>query len=120
MTTHGGSCHCGNIQFEIDADVDVATRCNCSFCRRRGALLHGVAPENFRLLKGVFGSPNGVSKYGSELFDHYFCPNCGIQCFTQRKGEGEYDPKVILNLGCFDPTLSEKVEVNYFDGASLL
>ena len=34
-----GSCHCGNTQFEVtEAPTDV-TRCTCSLCSKRGALV---------------------------------------------------------------------------------
>ena len=47
--TYQGSCHCGQVGFEIDAELDHVRVCDCSICRRRGALLHRVERENFRL-----------------------------------------------------------------------
>ena len=37
--THAGSCHCGRIAFTLHGEVGRAIDCNCSMCRRRGALL---------------------------------------------------------------------------------
>ena len=50
MQTHRGSCHCGRITFEFDGEVGVAIECNCSICRRKGALWYGTDDAHFRLL----------------------------------------------------------------------
>jgi hypothetical protein len=34
-----GSCHCGTVKFEVRTAVVPAARCNCSLCRRKGALM---------------------------------------------------------------------------------
>ncbi|WP_461600000.1 GFA family protein [Achromobacter marplatensis] len=34
-----GSCHCGQIEFEVDGDVSQVLECNCSHCSRKGYLL---------------------------------------------------------------------------------
>ena len=37
--TVNGSCHCGKVAFEINAEIPEAlTRCTCSFCAKRGTL----------------------------------------------------------------------------------
>jgi len=50
MRTYSGSCHCGRVRFEIDAELDHVRVCDCSFCSKRGALVHRVPPERFRML----------------------------------------------------------------------
>ena len=51
-----GSCHCGNIQFEADIDLDKVTICHCTDCQRMtGAAFRTVVPaikNSFKLLKG--------------------------------------------------------------------
>ena len=36
-----GSCHCGAIQFSVPRDLDIGAvrRCDCSLCKRRGAVM---------------------------------------------------------------------------------
>ena len=118
MQTHHGSCHCGNIGFEMETDVSRVATCNCSFCVRRGAILHSVRSANFRILQGAPGEPDGAKTYGSGIFLHHFCPNCGIQCFTRVVG-GRFHGYVNVNIGCFDPSLIEGLTPFEFDGASL-
>lgn len=35
---HTGSCHCGNIKFEVEGEPTSALACNCSICLRKGTL----------------------------------------------------------------------------------
>lgn len=49
MQTYQGSCHCGLVRFEITADLDYVGVCDCSMCRRRGALMHPVENNRFKL-----------------------------------------------------------------------
>ena len=53
MTTHKGGCHCGSVQFEIEAAAVIqASRCNCSICNMSGFLHLFVSNKRFHLLKG--------------------------------------------------------------------
>jgi hypothetical protein len=79
--TYQGSCHCGRVRFEVDADIDHVRVCDCSICRRRGALIHRVAPEGFRLLTPL----EDLSQYSfnTHTARDYFCPCCGILPFRR-------------------------------------
>ena len=52
---HMGSCHCGDIAFEAEGDLQQALECNCSHCSRKGLLLWFVPRAQFTLLKGAGG-----------------------------------------------------------------
>jgi hypothetical protein len=51
MTTmlYKGSCHCGNIAFEVEGDLTSALACNCSICSRKGSLLWFMPRDSLRL-----------------------------------------------------------------------
>ena len=34
-----GSCHCGKVAFEVEGEIQGVISCNCSICRRKGALM---------------------------------------------------------------------------------
>jgi hypothetical protein len=51
--TYQGSCHCGAVRFEADIVLDHVRVCDCSICRRRGALNHRVEEADFRLLTAL-------------------------------------------------------------------
>ena len=48
-----GSCHCGRVQFEVNLPDGLKdlSRCNCSMCSRRGAIVASVPIDDFRIIK---------------------------------------------------------------------
>ena len=43
-------CHCGKIEAEIKIDnLDKILRCNCSICKRKGAIMSMVKNEILKL-----------------------------------------------------------------------
>jgi hypothetical protein len=81
VKTYHGSCHCGRARFEVDADIDHVRVCDCSICRRRGALIHRVSRESLRLLTPW--QELRVYQWGSYTAKDFFCPNCGILPFRK-------------------------------------
>jgi len=55
MLTKTGSCHCGTVVFEVDLENGLQNlrRCNCSLCRRKGAIMAGVPLDRLRVVKGA-------------------------------------------------------------------
>src|SRR5450759_179867 len=49
-TTIDASCHCGAVHLAIDAPPETLTECNCSICRRYGALWAYYSPKQVRIL----------------------------------------------------------------------
>lgn len=47
--TYAGSCHCGFIKFEVDMDLDHVHVCDCTICKKRGALNHRVEEADIRI-----------------------------------------------------------------------
>ena len=115
-TTYTGSCHCGNISFVVQGELDRALSCNCSICSRKGSLLWFV-PRASLSLKSPEG---GVSTYtfNKHVIKHRFCPTCGIHPY----GEG-IDPKgnamAAINLRCIENVNLADVPVQHFDGKSM-
>ncbi len=52
MRTYHGSCHCGAVKFEVDAEISQLDRCNCSICTKKGGVFIRVPRDRFRLLQG--------------------------------------------------------------------
>lgn len=82
MADHQGSCHCGEVRFEIDAELDHVRVCDGSICRRRGALLHRVEPENFRLKTPL--EAMSLYAFHTHTARDDFCPNAGSCRFAGR------------------------------------
>ena len=109
-------CHCGLIEAEVKlpGKLEKIIRCNCSLCKRKGAIMSMVKNENFKIIKGF----NNLKLYQfhTNVAKHYFCSNCGI--YTHHNPRS--NPAMTgFNLGCldnFDTFQFKDVEVN--DGAN--
>ena len=47
-------CHCGEVEAEInlDGDLEKTLRCNCSICKRKGAMVTTINKEDLKIIKG--------------------------------------------------------------------
>ncbi len=81
MTTYRGSCHCGRVRFEVDIDLDHVRVCDCSICRKRGALIHRVDEQHVRLLTPL--EDMTLYQWHTRTAEDYFCPTCGILPFRR-------------------------------------
>jgi hypothetical protein len=111
-----GSCHCGQVAYEVDGQLDGAMACNCSICQRKGSLMWFVPRDQLTLLT----PENQMATYtfNKHVIQHHFCPTCGIHPF----GEGS-DPKgkpmAAINVRCLEGIDLEAVPVKHFDGRAL-
>ena len=80
-TTYKGACHCGKVRFEVDADIDHVRVCDCSICKKRGALIHRGPNEDVRLQTPL--SELTLYQWGTFTAKDYFCPVCGILPFRR-------------------------------------
>ena len=51
--SYSGGCHCGQVRFDVTADLSKVYSCNCSICSKRGALWAFVPPGSFALRAGA-------------------------------------------------------------------
>ncbi|MDA7088560.1 GFA family protein [Pseudomonas sp. SA3-5] len=111
-----GSCHCGQVTFEVEGQLDGAMACNCSICRRKGSLLWFVPRAQLTLLTPE--SQLATYTFNKHVIQHRFCPTCGIHPF----GEG-IDPKgnamAAVNIRCLEDLELDSVPVKHFDGRAL-
>jgi hypothetical protein len=74
-----GSCNCGAVQFEIDADLSDVFICHCSICRRftgSGGIAVVLVPNaQFKWLAG--DSSVAVWKKPDAEWESWFCRKCG-------------------------------------------
>jgi hypothetical protein len=112
--TYRGSCHCGRVRFEADADLDHVRVCDCSICRRRGALLHRVEPDRFRLQTPL--DDLALYTFHTHTARDYFCKTCGILPFRRpRTAPGVWS----VNVRCLDGVDLDSVPVKRAYGSRL-
>ena len=48
------TCHCGAVEAEINISnkLEKILRCNCSICKRKGAIMSIVKNQDFKITKG--------------------------------------------------------------------
>jgi hypothetical protein len=85
-----GSCHCGRLAYTVDeAPPAKAMECNCSICRRKGALHHFTTPDKFR--REASDDDILVYRFNKHIIRHMFCKTCGCAPFAQRSRGSLFD-----------------------------
>jgi hypothetical protein len=111
MAIHHGSCHCGRVKFELHADIRRVMECNCSICRRQGALWQPASDDTLKIVEGE--GELTLYQFGTMRAKHYFCKHCGVQPFVRPR----LDPtRWAVNVRCFDDVDLGALEVGLFDG----
>ena len=105
------TCHCGEVVAEINLqNIEKAIRCNCSICKRKGAIMSIVKNKDFKIIKGE--EKLTLYEFHTKVAKHYFCSICGI--YTHHNPR--INPAMTgFNLGCvddFDIFKLENVSIN--------
>jgi hypothetical protein len=111
---HTGTCHCGEVRFEVALDAASGSRCNCTVCTKTGVTGSIVKPDAFELLAGE--AMLSTYEWGGKTSTRYFCKACGVHCFGKgflAEVGGDY---VSVNLNCIDDIDVAKTKVVYWDG----
>ncbi len=108
------SCHCGKVEAEINIsnDLEKILRCNCSICKRKGAVMSMVKNEDFIIIKGK--ETLSLYQFHSKVAKHYFCSCCGIYTHHHPRS----NPSLTgFNIGCIDDINVFEIEnINVLDG----
>ncbi|SMO33839.1 GFA family protein [Paracoccus laeviglucosivorans] len=109
-----GSCQCGSIAYEVQADLDQTFTCNCSRCQRMGFVLTMVPRAEFHLT-----SDGPVTEYlfNRKAIQHRFCPTCGVESYALGKGKDGAD-MVAVNVNCLSGVNPRALSSQAVDGAS--
>jgi hypothetical protein len=112
VATFRGSCHCGRVRFEVDAEPTALTSCSCSICARKGALYLRVKEvAAVRVLSGE--SDLGTYRFHTGTAVHHFCRHCGIHPFHRPRIAPE---RWSVNARCLDDFDLAVWPVVRFDG----
>jgi hypothetical protein len=101
MRIHG-SCHCGNIAYTLDWEPDPsaipARACNCTFCKRHGAVW--TAHPGARLRRSVRDAAR-VSRYafGTRTAEFLVCADCGVAPLVISRIDGH--DYAVVNVNTF-------------------
>jgi hypothetical protein len=109
-----GSCHCGAVRITLPSPPEKATDCNCSICRRLGALWSYYEFGTVR----IEGHPENTQEYiwGDRTLRTVRCRTCGVATHWEPL-EPKPCEKHGVNLRNFDAELLASVKMRKFDGA---
>jgi hypothetical protein len=107
-----GACHCGTVQFHVRLSdgLNTARRCNCSYCRMRGAIAVSAELKDIEILTGQMSLT--LYQFNTMEAKHYFCSKCGIYTHHQRRSN---PTQYGINVACLEgvsPFDFEEVQVN--------
>lgn len=97
MPTWSGSCHCGAVRFRVTAQIDELTRCDCSLCARRGALMAKVHEGGLTIEAGE--DHLTLYQWNTRVARHWFCRTCGVYPFHRKRAAPNFFG---VNAGCLD------------------
>lgn len=112
------SCHCGAVTLELQKKPRQLTQCNCSICRRYGALWAYFQRKSIR----VIARRGALQTYAwkNKRFEFFRCASCGCITHYERtdKREDGSDMGAVNLRNIDDPTIVAQLPVRLLDGAS--
>jgi hypothetical protein len=108
------ACHCGTVRFRVklsDGLGDVR-RCNCSYCRMRGAVVTSARVGDITFLAGEDALT--LYRFNTGVAEHFFCGKCGIYTHHRRRSNPDL---YSVNVACLKGVSPfDFAEVPVFDG----
>ena len=114
--TYTGGCHCGEVRYEVKADLGNVIACNCSICTKRGLLLTFTPASEFTLLSGQDRMKD--YQFNKKAIHHLFCPTCGVESFA-RGSMPDGTEMVAVNVRCLDDIDVGTLKPAPFDGKNM-
>lgn len=111
-----GTCHCRATHWTLEGDPGPVTACNCTLCRRYGALwAYDYVDERIRV-SGPTASYRRAGKDTPSL-EVLFCPTCA--CVLAWRGLRASDSgriRIAVNVRLAPPEAVADLPVDHFDG----
>lgn len=111
-----GSCHCGAVGWTLSGDPGPATACNCTLCRRYGALwAYDYEGERIHLI----GESTAYRRAAKDIptLEIHFCSTCaGVTAWRGLKLEADGRRRIAVNLRLAPPDAVGHLTIDHFDG----
>ncbi|MBW0150349.1 MAG: GFA family protein [Phenylobacterium sp.] len=111
-----GSCHCGQSQWTLEGDPGPVTACNCTLCRRYGALWAYDYEGERIALSGPTSSYRRGGKADPAL-EILFCPACAcVLAWRGLRPRSDGRRRMAVNLRLAPPDEVAHLPIRHFDG----
>ena len=104
------SCVCGAVRLAISRAPDEVTDCNCTLCRRYGALWAYYSPKDVTVPSGL----TDTFSRGPKLSHFHRCKICG--CVTHWSPLDKTYDRMGVNARLMEPEVLARARVLRFDG----
>jgi hypothetical protein len=112
MATLHGTCLCGGIRFEVDAEPETLRFCHCTSCKHlsggAGTVNFGVAPSAIRIVAGEELIQSFTPESGSAKT---FCRACGANLFG---GGWPHSERCSVRVTTIEDPIDAKIGVHLF------
>lgn len=107
-----GQCHCGAVAWQFDSLPDGATACNCTVCRRYGALwIYDYQGEAVRVQ-----GQTSVYIRGTAL-EFHFCATCAcVTHWLALRLDEQGRRRMAVNVRLAEPEAVAAIPIDHFDG----
>ncbi|MBB3975809.1 hypothetical protein GGQ64_000996 [Rhizobium azooxidifex] len=111
-----GTCHCEAAHWTMAGDPGPVTACNCTLCRRYGALW-AYDYEGKRI--DLHGTTKAFSRVGKEKpsLEIRFCPTCAcVLCWRGLSLDPDGRRRMAVNVRLAPPEAVAHLPIDHFDG----
>ncbi|HEX4182961.1 MAG TPA: GFA family protein [Caulobacteraceae bacterium] len=111
-----GFCHCGAAHWTLEGDPGPATACNCTLCRRYGALwAYDYEGERINISGPTTSYTRAVKS--DPALEICFCPTCGcVLCWRGLRLDPDKRRRIAVNLRLASPEAVADLPIDHFDG----
>jgi hypothetical protein len=106
------SCHCGAVSLKVSHAPQDLTDCNCSICRRYGALWAYYSPNEVEV-----SGQTDIYMWGLSTIEFHRCKHCG--CLTHWFPAERYRSmnRMAINARLAAAPIVAAARIHHFDGA---
>ncbi len=99
-----GSCLCGDVAYEVQAEAGPIVHCHCRTCRKaHGSAFSSVSNVPRTAFRWTRGADRLSAYESSPGKTRYFCARCGSHIMAERTDRDT----VLLRLGCLDTPIAD-------------
>ena len=100
-----GACHCGTVRLRVRLTDGLrsARRCDCSYCRMRGAIAVTADLDDVEVVAG--SDALTLYQFNTMSAKHYFCSKCGIYTHHRRRSNPDQygvNAAILVGVSPFD------------------
>ena len=111
-----GTCHCAAAHWTLEGDPGSITACNCTLCRRYGALW-AYDYENERIRIAGPTAAYARSDTADPDLEILFCPSCGcVLCWRGLSIDAAGRRRMAVNIRLAPPDEVAGLQIDHFDG----